>query len=239
MSPRRGSGVEQRRADKPLIAPRTTGSVASASHGPRCGCVPVGGNPVDMAHVIGQTATGGLATWRPLLEELLWTYGPCGQEDAVRDICQRELEPEVDESWVDAAGNLVALIRGDSDSDGERVTRVMAHMDELSMLVKRVEPDGTLHLAPLGTMYPGTFGLGPVAILGRHETLIGVLTLGSEHTTKESQRIWETKPDHGDKSLDWMHVYVFTGRTPVGRSGGGSRHTRLRGSQQAVGGGGR
>jgi putative aminopeptidase FrvX len=148
------------------------------------------------------------------LEELLWTYGPCGQEDAVRDICQRELEPEVDESWVDAAGNLVALIRGDSDSDGERVTRVMAHMDELSMLVKRVEPDGTLHLAPLGTMYPGNFGLGPVAILGRHETSIGVLTLGSEHTTKESQRIWETKPDQGDKSLDWMHVYVFTGRTP-------------------------
>src|SRR5258705_7086147 len=108
---------------------------------------------------------------------------------------------------------LVALIRGDSDSDGERVTRVMAHMDELSMLVKRVEPDGTLHLAPLGTMYPGNFGLGPVAILGRHETLIGVLTLGSEHTTSESQRIWETKPDQGDKSLDWMHVYVFTGRT--------------------------
>jgi putative aminopeptidase FrvX len=87
-------------------------------------------------------------------------------------------------------------------------------MDELSMIVKRVEADGTLHLAPLGTMYPGNFGLGPVAILGRHETLIGVLTLGSEHTTKESQRIWETKPDQGDKSLDWMHVYVFTGRTP-------------------------
>ena len=87
-------------------------------------------------------------------------------------------------------------------------------MDELSMLVKRVEPDGTLHLTQLGTMYPGNFGLGPVAILGRHETLIGVLTLGSEHTTTESQRIWETKPDQGDKSLDWNHVYVFTGRTP-------------------------
>jgi putative aminopeptidase FrvX len=37
--------------------------------------------------------------------------------------------------------------------------------------------------------------------------------LGSEHTTKESERIWETKPDQGDRSLDWSHVYVFTGRT--------------------------
>jgi putative aminopeptidase FrvX len=41
-----------------------------------------------------------------------------------------------------------------------------------------------------------------------------VLTLGSEHTTEESPRIWETKPDQGDKALDWQHVYVFTGHTP-------------------------
>jgi putative aminopeptidase FrvX len=146
-----------------------------------------------------------------LLQELLWTYGPCGQEDAVRDVCRRELQPLVDEMWVDPAGNLVGLIHG-SDRAGA-ATRVLAHMDELSMLVKRVEPDGTLKLTPLGTMYPSNFGLGPVAVLGDTQTLIGVLTLGSEHTTKESQRIWQTKPDGGDKSMDWPYVYVFIGRT--------------------------
>ncbi|WP_264917336.1 peptidase M42, partial [Mycobacterium kiyosense] len=93
-------------------------------------------------------------------------------------------------------------------------TLVMAHLDELSMLVKRVEPDGTLHVTQLGVMYPGNFGLGPVAVLGDQETFTAVLTLGSEHTTKESPRIWETKPDQGDRALDWQHVYVFTGRTP-------------------------
>lgn len=152
-----------------------------------------------------------------LLQELLRTYGPCGQEDAVRDVCQRELRPHVDDIWVDDAGNLVGLIRGEhATANGDNpvsAVRVLAHMDELSMIVKRVNPDGTLQLSPLGTMYPGNFGLGPVAILGRRETLIGVLTLGSEHTTKESPRIWETKPDQGDKALDWSHVYVFTGRT--------------------------
>jgi putative aminopeptidase FrvX len=156
-----------------------------------------------------------------LLQELLWTYGPCGQEEAVRDVCRRELEPHVDETWIDRAGNLIGFIRGhggragerNRDGEGTRATRVTAHLDELSMVVKRCEPDGTLHLTPLGTMYPGNFGLGPVAVLGDRETLIGVLSLGSEHTTKESPRIWETKPDQGDKSLDWMHVYVFTGRT--------------------------
>jgi putative aminopeptidase FrvX len=82
------------------------------------------------------------------------------------------------------------------------------------MLVKRVEPDGSLHVTQLGTMYPANFGLGPVAVLGEHQTVCGVLSVGSEHTTKESFGIWETKPDQGDKSLDWLHVYVFTGRTP-------------------------
>jgi putative aminopeptidase FrvX len=155
---------------------------------------------------------------RDLLQELLWTYGPCGQEDAVRDVCRRELEPFVDDMWQDEAGNLVGLIRGSSNGgtahrEGNPATRVMAHMDELSMIVKRVESDGTLHVTPLGTMYPGNFGLGPVAVLGDGQTLTGVLSVGSEHTTKESQQIWETKPDGGDKALDWMHVYVFTGRT--------------------------
>jgi putative aminopeptidase FrvX len=154
-----------------------------------------------------------------LLQELLGAFGPCGQEDAVRDICRRELEPLVDDTWVDEAGNLVGMIRG---GDAPAV-RVMAHMDELSMLVKRVQQDGSLHVTQLGTMYPANFGLGPVAILGDSETLCGVLTLGSEHTTKESPLIWDTKPDQGDKALDWMHVYVFTGRKPEDLSAAGVR----------------
>ena len=32
---------------------------------------------------------------RDLLQELLWAYGPPGQEDAVRDVCLRELAPTV------------------------------------------------------------------------------------------------------------------------------------------------
>ena len=165
-----------------------------------------------------------------LLQELLWTYGPGGQEEAVRAVCARELEPVVDDMWTDEAGNLIGYISAAERPDPAAVrdlahrvkatpgpsagTRVLAHMDELCMLIKRVEPDGTLHLNQLGVMYPGNFGLGPVALLGDQDTLTAVLTLGSEHTTKESPRIWETKPDQGDKALDWQHVYVFTGRTP-------------------------
>lgn len=162
-----------------------------------------------------------------LLQELLWTYGPCGQEDEVRAVIARELQPVVDDMWTDDAGNLIGYVAADASSKDAgapdhrhrteaipgTATRVMAHMDELSMIVKRVESDGTLHMTQLGTMYPGNFGLGPVAVLGDNETLTAVLTLGSEHTTIESPRIWETKPDQGDRALDWQHVYVFTGRS--------------------------
>src|SRR6202161_1029251 len=111
-----------------------------------------------------------------LLQELLWTYGPCGQEEAVRTVCARELQPWVDDMWTDDAGNLIGYIgvadaesrehrhRSSTISEG-RATRVMAHMDELSMLVKRVETDGTLHMTQLGGMDPGNFGLGPVALV--------------------------------------------------------------------------
>ena len=84
--------------------------------------------------------------------------------------------------------------------------RVAAHLDELSMMVKRVEPDGTLWVTSPGVMYPGDSGLGPVAVPGRRETLTGVLTLGSEHTTIESTRIRETGPDQGGKAMDRSHV---------------------------------
>src|SRR5580698_3318647 len=108
-----------------------------------------------------------------LLQELLWAYGPCGQEDAVRDVCARELQPLVDDMWTDDAGNLIGYIGAAATTSkstdhrhrtnsiaGGAATRVMAHMDELSMLVKRVESDGTLHMTQLGVMYPGNFGLG-------------------------------------------------------------------------------
>ncbi|WP_432520058.1 M42 family metallopeptidase [Kineococcus sp. SYSU DK006] len=146
-----------------------------------------------------------------LLQELLATYGPCGREEAVRAVCARELEGVVDALWTDPAGNLVARVDGAGRAPATTVT---AHLDELSMIVKRVEPDGRLHVEQLGTMYPGNFGLGPVAVLGDHRELTAVLALGSEHTTRESARIWETKPDGGDRALDWDHVSVFTGCSP-------------------------
>ncbi len=147
--------------------------------------------------------------------------------------------------WTDDAGNLIGYIGADdaesrdhrhrsSSIAGGAATRVVAHMDELSMLVKRVEPDGTLHMTQLGIMYPGNFGLGPVAVLGDHQTLTAVLTLGSEHTTQESRG--SGRPNRIRVTACW------TGNTSTSSPGalpttcrrrGARRDAGLRGPQQA------
>ena len=72
------------------VVPRSAGSAPRDDH-------PSVGDGEELrlcAAVPGHTAE--VAT--ELFQELLWAYGPSGQEDAVRDICRRELQPVVDES---------------------------------------------------------------------------------------------------------------------------------------------
>ena len=120
-----------------------------------------------------------------LLQELTRAFGPCGQEDEVRAIGQRELGAWCERVWVDATENLVGFVPGRS-SDDRRAVHVMAHMDELSMIVKRIEPDGAMRVTPMGGMWPYNFGQGAVEVLGDARTVPGVLSAGSMHTTEES-----------------------------------------------------
>lgn len=148
-----------------------------------------------------------------LLQELVYARGPSGQEDEVRAICERELQSLCDETRVDAAGNVIGLLKG--SSPGASVIRVMAHLDELALVVKRVNEDGTLRVNPLGGIYPANYGQGPVEILADSGIIPGVLSVGPQHTTADSARIWETKIKGGNVAMDWNHVYVFTRRTPA------------------------
>ena len=52
----------------------------------------------------------------------------------------------------DPAGNLVGIIQGTTPGQGATNdgVLVMAHLDEIAMVVKRVEPDGTLRVVALG-----------------------------------------------------------------------------------------
>jgi len=149
-----------------------------------------------------------------LVQELASARGPCGQEDEVREIVLRELGRHCDRVWTDEAENAVGLIRGRSPRGAKGrpapVVQVMAHMDELSLIVKRVEADGSLRVRQLGGLAPWAIGLGPVEILGDRRRLPGVLSVGSLHTTAETPEAWRSKVTGEGRTVDWPQVRVFT-----------------------------
>ena len=144
-----------------------------------------------------------------LLQELIYARGPVGQEDEVRIICERELKKTCDKMWIDEAGNVVGLLRGEKkgkDEDTFPIVRVMAHMDENAMMVKRINSDGTLRVNNLGGIRAGVLGQTPVDILSDSGILPGVLSIGPLHTSKE------TAAPHASRTeaIEWADVYVFT-----------------------------
>ena len=151
------------------------------------------------------------ANTEALLKRLLMARGPGGQEDEVRSICQEHLQRHCDETWTDPAGNVIGLIKGrNSSADANRAVRIMGHMDEIAMLVKRVEPDGTLRVVALGGANPVNFGVCPVDILGDEQILPGVLSFGSMHATTGSPQ----GQDVLSGAVQWKDVHIITRQDP-------------------------
>lgn len=144
------------------------------------------------------------------LSELCRQYGPPGYEQEVAHYCRPLLEAVCDTVWRDEVGNLIGLIKGRSNDPQDSV-RIFAHMDEIALMVKRIEEDGIIRVDPLGGIYPNFIGVGPVEILGRHERQMGILGAGSVHVSERSSAAYDIQYSMGDKAMQWSHMHVFTG----------------------------
>lgn len=142
----------------------------------------------------------------PLLEALLHARGPGGQEDEVRVVARQMLAEVCDEIFTDNAGNLVGVVRGADKGSPDAAIRVMAHLDEIAMIVKKVRQDGTLEVMALGGAQPICFGVCPVDILGDALVLPGVLSYGSMHNSGHSAN----GRDVLSGAVKWQDVYVVT-----------------------------
>lgn len=146
---------------------------------------------------------------KSLLQELICARGPAGVEQEVAAICHRELKAVCDKVWEDVAGNVIGAIYGGrvSGAGPERpAVRVMAHMDEIALIVKRVYGEGQLRIIKLGGLLPMSFGQCPVEILGDNAVVPGVLAIGSLHVTKETANL--TQRSEGE--LDWEDMFITT-----------------------------
>jgi putative aminopeptidase FrvX len=144
---------------------------------------------------------------------LIYARGPCGQEEEVSAICRRELAVHCDRVWTDATGNVIGLLSakpaGKKRTGQASPIRVMAHMDEIAMIVKRVEPDGKVRVTNSGALRPGVLGQGPVEILAESGIVPGALSIGPQHSSRETTAVYETKT----AATEWTHVYVFTNKS--------------------------
>ncbi|MBL26812.1 MAG: peptidase M42 [Rhodospirillaceae bacterium] len=155
---------------------------------------------------------GGLSDAQfALLQELIFARGPAGVEEEVAVICRRELGKVCDSVWDDATGNVIGLIKAGPRGEGASARPpviVMAHMDEIALIVKRVYGEGQLRVIKLGGLRPMSFGQVPVDIMGDHGIVPGVLAIGSLHVTKETASLTNTGHVEGD--LDWSDMFITT-----------------------------
>ena len=80
-----------------------------------------------------------------ILKMLTQAASPSGNEERVREVIKREIEPFADDITVDALGNLIAHIKG----NGPRLM-LDAHMDEIGVIVTFIEESGLLRFSNLG-----------------------------------------------------------------------------------------
>ncbi len=145
-----------------------------------------------------------------LLGRMTHAYGPIGQEDDVRERCQQEIGSAVENHWVDAAGNLIAQTTGHSADPARRV-HVISHLDEICLVVRRIDDNGLIEVTDMGGTSPLSFGQGAVDLLGPDGPIPGILSLGSMHTNDPETAVWKTKPDGGNQALRFAMMRVQTG----------------------------
>lgn len=91
---------------------------------------------------------------KALIQRLTESYGPSGYEHAVREIVRAEIEGFADAVRVDALGNLIAS-KGTRAEGGARIM-LAAHMDELGVMVTKIDENGFLRFTTIGGIYPHT-----------------------------------------------------------------------------------
>ncbi|PWH15749.1 MAG: aminopeptidase [Anaerolineae bacterium] len=107
---------------------------------------------------------------KELLRTLVEIPAPSGYESQVRSQIREWIEPLVDETRVDQLGNLVAVRK----QTGAPRLMLVAHMDEIGLMVTHVDQKGFARFVPLGGVMPIHCVGGRVRFLNGVQGVIGV-----------------------------------------------------------------
>ncbi len=140
------------------------------------------------------------------LLELVGAVGPSGFEGPVREILEEKIRPYVADVCTDKMGNLIATKA--TDVRGPMVA-VLAHMDEVSMVVTRIEGE-FIYFHPVGTINKLiTYGI-PVLVLTESGPVPGVTCSPTVHLLQDLQEAWIDVGDRYDRVEVGDHVVFDT-----------------------------
>ena len=189
--------------------------------------------PTRAGAVCHPSAVGCAAVSRDALFESIRTltalHSPSGVEREMDEHLTGALAAH-GEPRIDGAGNIILSL-----GEGTRGrAALLAHKDEIGGIVKRVEDDGRLRAQTLGDAHPWIWGEGPVEVLGRSGTVLGVLSFGARHVSDESPQ----RAQLDDTPVKWKDAWIETKLGPgaLAEAGvtAGSRVVAARPRKQAV-----
>jgi tetrahedral aminopeptidase len=85
---------------------------------------------------------------KQLIQKLTETFSPSGYENNICEVLRKEIKPFVNETRVDALGNLVAR-KGSRAKNGMRIM-LAGHMDEIGLMATHIDANGFIRFTGLG-----------------------------------------------------------------------------------------
>ena len=135
-----------------------------------------------------------------LLERVSNAPGVPGYEDEAQAVVMEVLGACCDEVRRDRLGNVIGLKKPTQPpAGGERPTRVVlaAHVDEIGMMVKHIDPNGFIRFQPMG-------GLNAKAIVSQRVVIHGRQPVGGVVVP-------DSRPDSKDKITKVEEAFIDTG----------------------------
>jgi putative aminopeptidase FrvX len=168
-----------------------------------------------------------------LTEALMLIPGLSGHEGRVRRFLRDRLAELGIASRTDVLGNLLATLPGEP---GAPSVLLIAHMDQLGLMVRRIEPDGLLRVERVGGVPERALPAQPVLVMvAEGRDVAGVIAHKSHHATAPEERgrvlpLGELSVDAGFASAAGARAAGIDIGTPVVLA---PRVTRLAGGRLA------
>lgn len=117
-----------------------------------------------------------------LLKALCELPGASGFEEKVREFLIKAWSLHVDDYWVDGMENLIAVIKSKKDEEAKLNILIVAHMDEVGLIVRDITSQGFIHFDALGGQIDAALSGQLWNIHTEKGTVIGYTGLESGHT---------------------------------------------------------